>query len=615
MPTDRVYSWSQVVQRYRLSPPDKRKAQRKELGVYTLLRLTHRGTLPSEPVWRWLLPILLLAFAMRVLVALAGDFVLHPDEIMQYLEPAHALVFGSGALHWEFYFGARSWLVPGLVAGVLQVCKWVGLDSPAYYIAVVKIIFCALSLLVPFGMYHVSRALMGEQTGRVALLLGAFWYELAGFAHKPMTEFVGTSLLFLLLYWVFRPASIGAWRSVLIAFVSVLVMAIRFHYIPAVGLVALVAFISVGWRYRLLMVGSGLGFVGLVGVFDYLTWGEFFYSYILNIKVNLELSELARAGESRPLIYFLWLAIASGGIYFVALLSGANFWRRGFLLLLVAVILVPHLFEAHREYRFIYAILPLLLMLFADVLATGLWGKFLQRWQQIIKIGGLSYIGLVSVAGLLNAIPWQDVVYRGFSLEKGRVHFLSGHDKVFDVYRYLAEQPDLHGVLDINHSYFNTGGYYYLHRQVPFYAASTWFQFFQPYKMRDNVSHIVADSWHEITAIVKAPNADAYFAKTKGEYYIPLPKIINDKAVGRLVLWTREGRVYEFSNYKLDKTFGIYTVWKNRDEDAKYNRWESYEIYPDNVQMSQLVQLADKDNVRANQPRLDRGVKLVPPAP
>ena len=65
----------------------------------------------------------MLAFFARAAVALAGDFVMQPDEIpaeiMQYLEPAHRLVFGNGAAFWEYIYGARSWLVAGLVAGVL----------------------------------------------------------------------------------------------------------------------------------------------------------------------------------------------------------------------------------------------------------------------------------------------------------------------------------------------------------------------------------------------------------------------------------------------------------------------------------------------------------------
>ena len=82
-------------------------------------RLLHLQA-PDVRPWKFLLPVLVLAFAVRAAVALCGDFVLHPDEVMQYLEPAHRLVFGGGVTYWEFFYGARAWLVPGMVAGVLK---------------------------------------------------------------------------------------------------------------------------------------------------------------------------------------------------------------------------------------------------------------------------------------------------------------------------------------------------------------------------------------------------------------------------------------------------------------------------------------------------------------
>ena len=75
---------------------------------------------PDERPWKYLLPTLALAFAARAAIALSGDFVLHPDEIMQYLEPAHRLVFGNGAAFWEYLFApARGWCLgwsPGVDA-------------------------------------------------------------------------------------------------------------------------------------------------------------------------------------------------------------------------------------------------------------------------------------------------------------------------------------------------------------------------------------------------------------------------------------------------------------------------------------------------------------------
>ena len=49
--------------------------------------------------WKYLLPVLELAFPVRAAIALSGNFVLHPNEIMQYVEPPHRLVFGNGVIY------------------------------------------------------------------------------------------------------------------------------------------------------------------------------------------------------------------------------------------------------------------------------------------------------------------------------------------------------------------------------------------------------------------------------------------------------------------------------------------------------------------------------------
>ena len=128
----------------------------------------------TDRPWKYLPLVLALAFVARAAVALSGDFVVHPDEIVQYLEPAHRLVFGSGVTYWEHFYGARSWLVPGTVAGLLLLFDAVGLGQPFWYVGGVKLVFCAVSLAIPAGMYLFARRHFGETAGRAALLAGAF---------------------------------------------------------------------------------------------------------------------------------------------------------------------------------------------------------------------------------------------------------------------------------------------------------------------------------------------------------------------------------------------------------------------------------------------------------
>ena len=324
--------------------------RRTERGPARLLRrmspralcegLLHAQT-ADRPAWRLLPLVLALAFAVRAAVALGGDFVLHPDEIMQYLEPAHRLAFGNGVIYWEYFYGARSWLVPGVVAGVLKLFDLVGLGEPFWYVGGVKLFFCALSLAVPAGMYCAARRHFGETAARVALVAGAFWYELAGFAHKPLTELVATAPLVGLLALCVRP-SLDRPRAVwLAAGLAVLAGAIRMQYAP-VALV-LLAIVFVRTRRKLLLAGAAAALCCAVGVFDALTWDAgLFHSYLTNLRFNLidggSASPATGAGPSTPLVVHCSPAAGLSVLCIAAALRSPR--RYGLLLGLFALVLL-----------------------------------------------------------------------------------------------------------------------------------------------------------------------------------------------------------------------------------------------------------------------------------
>ena len=451
-----------------------------------------RSQTPAERPWKFLLPVLALAFAVRAVIALAGDFVLHPDEIMQYLEPAHRLVFGNGAHFWEFFYGARSWLVPGLVAGVLKLFDLIGLGEPVWYVGGVKLVFCALSLLIPAGMYGFARRHFSETAARLALLAGAFWYELAGFAHKPMTEFVATALLVSLLALCVRPAPDKLRVVFTAALLALLAAAIRLQYAPLALLLLGLFFFRTGKKLHLVLAVGAV--FAAVGASDALTWDSgWFHSYLLNIHVNLDYAG-TRAGESPAWQFLGWLVLASTGLVVLCVLAALRDLRRYALLLtLIALVVLIHSLQAHKEYRFIFVAVPLWLLIGADAAA-----QFASRVNKPVRGLAAALVAALSLAGILNALPYQDRVYQAWSRETGIVGFLRRQDPVFAAYRYLARAP---GVTAVFHHapYFNTPGYYYLHRKIPFYAGGTLAVLFaDPEKphveaLTAAVSHVVTD--------------------------------------------------------------------------------------------------------------------------
>ena len=418
----------------------------------------------NEPIWKFLPLVLVLAFVARSAIALSGDFVLHPDEIFQYLEPAHRLAFGHGLTYWEYFYGGRSWLVPGAVAGLLKLLDSVGLGQPLWYIGGVKLAFCALSLAIPASMYFFARRHFGEASARVALVAGAFWYELAGFAHKPMTEFVATVPLMALLAITVRPSINGSrtiWQA---AFLAVLSVAVRLQYAP-IALLLLVAVFARTNRKALLTLASSAFFLA-VGIFDAITWdGSLFHSYITNIRFNLILSEML-SPQGSPQQFLVWLALAGAGLSVLSIALALRSVRRyGFLLGLIAVTVLIHSLQVHKEYRFIFAVIPLWLIVGSDVV-TQLANGAGRRWMLQMAT---AIFAAVSICGIANVLPRQDTVYEAWSNETGAVSFVRNHDPIFDVYRYLAEDPNVRSVWQVDREYHQLPGYYYLHRGVPFY--------------------------------------------------------------------------------------------------------------------------------------------------
>ena len=451
--------------------------------------LLHPRT-PAEPVWKLLWPVLALAFAARAAVALSGDFLLHPDELMQYLEQGHRLAFGNGVLYWEFFYGARSWLTPALIAGVLKLFDTAGLGQPFWYVGGVELVFCAISLLIPAGMYFFARRHFDEAAARAALLAGAFWYELVGFAHKPLTGFTATAVLMALLALCVRPPRNRVGTAWLAALLAVLAAAIRMQYAPLALVLLGLYFLRAGQGAapgkgatgaRVQLVLASGAFLLAAGVFDALTWdGGLFHSYLTNIRFNVALSAVSGASDSPAWQYLWWLALAGAGLGAPCVAAAIRDPRRyGFLLSLIALVLILHSAQAHKEYRFIFAVIPLWLLVGAGVVARlatpAAPGRAagLGRPVRVYGLAGTVFAG-VSLAGILNALPWQHEVYEGAYTPRGFViRFLRGQDPVFRAYRHLAAAPGVEAVWHVDRHYHSLPGYYYLHRKIPFYDVAT----------------------------------------------------------------------------------------------------------------------------------------------
>ena len=86
----------------------------------------------QERIWFWSL----FAAAIVVRILAFNAYSAHaPDEIIQYLEQAHRIVFGYGVVPWEFREFIRSWLIPLMLVPPMQVGEWLNPACLGYWVS------------------------------------------------------------------------------------------------------------------------------------------------------------------------------------------------------------------------------------------------------------------------------------------------------------------------------------------------------------------------------------------------------------------------------------------------------------------------------------------------
>ncbi len=410
--------------------------------------------------WRWLNTWLGCAFALRASISLAGDFVIHPDEIYQYLEPAHWLVFGNGVFTVDYFFGFRSWLIPGLVAGLLWLSNAAGIGEPWFYTYAVKLMFCLLSLLIPWGIYHYSRHVINETTARLATIFACVWPYLIIYAHKPLTESVATSLLI----GALGLAAVSGMKRPFLAtgagILLTLTALIRIQYAPIALFVWVGLFIALKRRAALAMLIGSLMATTLVAILEWYGQGGFFTSYTNYLQANVALNT---ERVSQPYHYYVSrLIYASCGGLLLAIWVMVK-QPKTYLLIGTSVLIgfVFHAFVAgHQEFRFVFLLLVLTLIPMAGWF--DLRAKHRGKPLNIVLSAGAA--ATFSVLVLFNLLPFESYLHG-----KSDLNYLRGQNNLFAIYRELATSDDVSAVVHVPEIYRKTPLYYYLHRRVPFY--------------------------------------------------------------------------------------------------------------------------------------------------
>jgi hypothetical protein len=388
------------------------------------------------------------ALALRLLVAWVSEHINHPDELFQYLEQAHRLVYGYGFIPWEYRFGIRNWLLPGTLAALLGALRAVGLDEPTLYAPMMRSVFAVVSVCVVYASYVIARNLFCELTGRFAAVFAAIWYELIYGSTMPTPEVLGAYAIVVALAITTGSASgrKASWAGLLLG----VAVALRLQYAAPAAALWVLVLMWWGWRRALWVAGSAAAVVVFAGMLDAWSWGTPFISYYNSVVFNVVYGISSRFGEEQPLYYLAKLFVGSWGLFAIAAAYGIANWRQCWpILLLIASVLLPHSLIAHKEYRFVFVVVPLLLIFLADKFRSTTAPLLADRGNWVIEVA-VAIVAAISVVG-------------------GAVTGVMGRYDRFAATLDLSRRSDVVAVLDLNGPWFASGGFYYLHHNVPFY--------------------------------------------------------------------------------------------------------------------------------------------------
>ena len=459
--------------------------QLRRLGIYQAPGAT------VQPSWRYLPHCLAAALLLRLGLHMFSDFISYPDELHQYLEQGHRLAFGYGLVFWEWHWGARNYLLPGIVAALLLPFKWLGIDHPSYYAPFVEAFFCIVSLLIPWGLYHFTRQQYGEAAGRIALLLGVVNFYLLAFAAKTLTEIMAGTMLAAAMGLTGRPLIRGDGGAWLFGILLGVAAFLRYLYLPALGILWLAVAAAMPARWALRSIAGGLLAIFAYGLLDYLTWGRPFNSIYMHILWNLNPPEGFHTGGGES-IYPQRLLFISVGCLALTILAWLRQPRLHLLtMLLYLAILLPHMLTVHKEFRYVAPLFFLWIPAAGWLLSDWSHRARLRRYRHDLTRGLIGIqlsFGVLVALGAIN----DNWIYEVGHIGKGNdmLGYLHNTPDFFAGIAWLHEQEDVESVyFDVNN--FN---YYYLHRDVPIYDVWKLEDTQLKYPGRKLFSHIITYS-------------------------------------------------------------------------------------------------------------------------
>ena len=449
--------------------------------------------------------ILVVAALPRIWAAVWDQGIFWPDEIFQSTEPAHNFAFGYGYVAWEFQDGARSWLFPGAIGLGWKLLSGLGVSAAPTFVISAKLAMAALALVGIHVSMRIAEKIAGSEAAVLCGLLGAAFPPSIVYGSRCMTEMASAPLVALAVL-----LTMDRDRAKLISAGCLAGLMVYLRVQNGLIAVALLGWLLAQRRGRdagIYAIGAAVG--GLAGgLLDLFTWGTAFHSFITNVRFNLIEGRSAEYGVESAW-YYATVFWSAAGVSSVGVLLGlaASARREVGLFLIVLLFAAAHTAIPHKEFRFLMPIVPLMLalssvglvMLIGRVLhppeagrniapaRPGRSGRQRASRKDNAPLARKNSTALRQarpavwiVGGVLAAAMGWHARYATFD-DLGQYEGpLSGPQPVWhrfeDINRLLwaaGQQPDLCGLALVEQGPVWSGGYTYLHRDVPIIWMTT----------------------------------------------------------------------------------------------------------------------------------------------
>ncbi|XP_015198606.1 GPI mannosyltransferase 3 [Lepisosteus oculatus] len=349
-----------------------------------------------------------------------------PDEYWQSLEVAHQLVFKYGYLSWEWTEGIRSYLYPLFFASIYKILHFLNYDTVQLLVWLPRLAHAFLAALADIKLYSLIRGLEHSGVARwvfvsqlcswftwycctrtltntvetVLTTLALHYYPLHGSKVQDSSKYLGLVALAVII----RPTALIVWLPLL-----------GYHFLREDDKLNLVT-------HRVLPVGVLT--LGISTVIDCIFYGKWTLVQLNFLKFNV-FHNVAEFYGSHPWHWYLTQGFPVVlGPHLPFFLHGCTLAPQRYRILLVTVIwtILVYSLLGHKEFRFIYPVLPLCMVFCGFSLAS------LKAWKR----------PAVCLLFLSNLLP---ALYTGLIHQRGSLDVMS-HIQPLCEGKYSSSTPE-----------------------------------------------------------------------------------------------------------------------------------------------------------------------------